>query len=204
MFILIALKQFYIIGSNIIMRKQIHNKKGFSLMEMLLAISIFVIIVLSATRIFQLVVQGQRQAIAAYHVQENLKYFFEVMSKEVRMAKMDTAGDCYPTTAVDQLYTAEEDNLYFKNFEGECVHYFIEEDNGINRFKIQRGGRGGYITTSNITINSLKYDIKSSVSSGSQLEQPSVTVNLEAQAVASELDKSEMTLQTTITSRYYE
>src|SRR6056297_2655975 len=104
------------------MRKYKHNKPGFSLIEMLLAISIFVIIVLSATRIFQLVVQGQRQAIAAYHVQENLKYFFEVMSKEVRMAKMDTAGDCYPTDAVDQLYTAEEDNLYFKNFEGECVH----------------------------------------------------------------------------------
>jgi prepilin-type N-terminal cleavage/methylation domain-containing protein len=186
------------------MKRKNYNKAGFSLMEMLLAVSIFVIIILSATRIFQLVVQGQRQAIAAYHVQENLKYFFEVMSKEVRMAKMDTAGDCYPTYAVDQLYVAEGDSLYFKNFEGECVTYSIQTDEGINRFRIERGTKGGYITTSNININSLKYDIKYSASAGLQTEQPSVTVNVEAEAVASELDKSQMTLQTTITSRYYE
>jgi len=186
------------------MKKYNHNKAGFSLMEMLLAISIFVIIMLSATRIFQLVVQGQRQAIAAYHVQENLKYFFEVMSKEVRMAKMDTAGDCYPTTAVDQLYTVETNNLYFKNYDGQCVHYFIANDNGVNRFKIERGLNNGYITTSNININSLKFDVKSSVDTGTQAEQASVTVNLEAEAVAPELDKSQMILQTTITSRYYE
>jgi len=184
------------------MKKYNHNKAGFSLMEMLLAISIFVIIMLSATRIFQLVVQGQRQAIAAYHVQENLKYFFEVMSKEVRMATMDTAGDCYPIDAVDQLYTAETNNLYFKNYDGQCVHYFIANDNGVDRFKIERGLNSGYITTSNININSLKFDVKSKT--GTQAEQASVTVNLEAEAIAPELDKSQMTLQTTITSRYYE
>lgn len=186
------------------MKKNNHNKVGFSLIEMLLAVSIFVIIILSATRIFQLVVQGQRQAIAAYQVQENLKYFFEVMSKEVRMATMDTAGDCYPTAAVDQLYTAETDNLYFKNFAGQCVHYFIANDNGVNRFKIERDLSSGYITTSNININSLKFNIRSNVVSGAQAEQASVTVNLQAEAVAPELDKSQITLQTTITSRYYE
>jgi prepilin-type N-terminal cleavage/methylation domain-containing protein len=187
-----------------IMRKNIYNKKGFSLIEMLLAISIFVIIMLSATRIFQLVVQGQRQAIAAYHVQENLKYFFEVMSKEVRMATMDTAQECYPFDAENKLYVAEDNHLYFKNFEGECVHYFIENDNGVNRFKIERGGNSGYITTSNININSLKFIVKANAVGGLQAQQPSVTVNLQAEAIAPELDKSEMTLQTTITSRYYE
>lgn len=186
------------------MKKYSYNKKGFSLMEMLLAITVFIIIVLSATRIFQMVVQGQRQAIAAYHVQENLKYFFEVMSKEVRMATKDTTDECYPSGSTDELYIAEEDNLYFKNFEGECVHYSVENDNGINRFKIERGGQSAYITTSNININSLKFDVSSEVIGGLQSEQPSVTVNLNAEAIASELDKSEMTLQTTITSRYYE
>jgi len=186
------------------MRRYNHNKKGFSLIEMLLAISIFVIIMLSATRIFQLVVQGQRQAIAAYHVQENLKYFFEVMSKEVRMATMDTSDTCYPFGSVDELYRAEEDNLYFKNFEGKCVHYFIENDEGINRFKIKRDESSGYITTTSININSLKFIVKANTVGGLQGQQPSVTVNLQAEAMAPELDKSEMTLQTTITSRYYE
>ncbi|MCF7795406.1 prepilin-type N-terminal cleavage/methylation domain-containing protein [Patescibacteria group bacterium] len=185
------------------MKKYNHNKAGFSLMEMLLAISIFVIIILSSTRIFQLVVQGQRQAIAAYHVQENLKYFFEVMSKEVRMATMDTAGDC-PNVSLNQLYTVIGDDLYFKNFEEECVHYYMEDDNGVNRFKIERGSNSGYITTSSVNINSLKFNVQDDVSGGAQLEQPSVTVNLQAEAIASELDKSEMTLQTTISSRYYE
>jgi prepilin-type N-terminal cleavage/methylation domain-containing protein len=186
------------------MKKYKYNKSGFSLIEMLVAISIFVIIILASTRIFQLVVQGQRQAIAAYHVQENLKYFFEVMSKEVRMATIDTAGDCYPVGAVNTLYIPEGEHLYFKNFKGECVHYFIEDDNGVNRFKIERGGNSGYITSSNININSLKFIVKDSVVEGMQTQQASVTVNLNAEAIASELDKAEMTLQTTITSRYYE
>jgi hypothetical protein len=120
------------------------------------------------------------------------------------MATIDTTGECYPTTVVDQLYTAEGDNLYFKNFAGQCVHYFVENDNGVNRFKIERGLSSGYITTSNININSLKFDVKSSLDSGVQAEQASVTVNIEAEAVAEDLAKSQMTLQTTITSRYYE
>jgi hypothetical protein len=84
------------------------------------------------------------------------------------------------------------------------VHYFIEDDNGVNRFKIERSGISGYITSSNININSLKFIVKDSVVDGMQTQQASVTVNLNAEAIASELDKAEMTLQTTITSRYYE
>jgi prepilin-type N-terminal cleavage/methylation domain-containing protein len=186
------------------MRKHNYNKSGFSLIEMLLAISIFIIIILSATRIFQLVIQGQRQAIATYHVQENLKYFFEVMSKEVRMATMDTNQECYPFDVSSKLYVSQNNHLFFKNFDGQCVEYFIENDNGINRFKIKRNGKSAYITTSSININSLKFYIKQSTVGGMQTKQPSITVNIKAEAIAAEIDKSEMTLQTTITSRYYE
>ncbi len=167
-------------------------------MEMLLAVTIFIIIVLSATRIFQLVVQGQRQAIAAYHVQENLKYFFEVMSKEVRMAKMDTAGECYPISVTDELYYEEDSELYFKNYEDECVHYYLDTVDGVTRFKIDRGVNSGYITTSNININNLNFVINSGAT-----EQPSITVSLKAEALGKEADKAEMVLQTTIASRYY-
>jgi prepilin-type N-terminal cleavage/methylation domain-containing protein len=186
------------------MRKHNYNKSGFSLIEMLLAISIFIIIILSATRIFQLVIQGQRQAIATYHVQENLKYFFEVMSKEVRMATMDTNQECYPFDVSSKLYVSQNNHLFFKNFDGQCVEYFIENDNGINRFKIKRNGKSAYITTSSININSLKFYIKQSTVGEMQTKQPSITVNIKAEAIAAEIDKSEMTLQTTITSRYYE
>jgi prepilin-type N-terminal cleavage/methylation domain-containing protein len=57
-----------------------HKEDGFTLMEMIVAISLFVVVMLSATQIFRMIIEGQRSAIASQSIQENIRYFFEVMS----------------------------------------------------------------------------------------------------------------------------
>ena len=63
------------------------NNTGVTLIELLVAVTLFSVIMLSATAIFKIMVEGQRNAIAAQNAQESMRYVFEVMAKEIRMAQ---------------------------------------------------------------------------------------------------------------------
>ncbi len=173
---------------------------GFTLMEVLVSVSIFTVIILSATQIFKFVIDGQRQAIATQNVQESLKYFLEVIAKEIRMAqKNDGTCAAVPVGAVYAVGTnARGDVLNFKNYYGQCVSYYLSDDNGATRFAIQRGAASAFISPARIMIDDLNF-----VLADTGDVQPAVTVNLRAHALSEGVARSEMVLQTTLTSRYY-
>lgn len=194
------------IGDNIYKFKM--NQKdeaGFTLMEVLVSVSLFVVIILSVTGIFKLSIDGQRSAIATQNVQESLKYFLEVTAKEMRMAQKN-GGICtgIPDNEIFTIISASpSDVLYFKNYYGECVRYFLEDDGDNRRFKISRQTgtetQSDFISPSKIRINDLNFVLNEIAST----TQPMVTINLNAFAIGSGQFKSNMTLQTSVTSRYY-
>ncbi|HZJ40830.1 MAG TPA: type II secretion system protein [Candidatus Saccharimonadales bacterium] len=182
--------------------KNKQQKRGFSLIEVLVSVSLFVIIILSATEIFRLVIQGQRDAIASQNVQESLKYFFEVIGKEMRMAKKNE--NVCPVIPADKIFLLETnslgDILRFRNYYDECVYYYLELDNSKKRFKIARNTPGnlasGFISPAKIIIDTLDFALD-------ETGQVAVTVNIKAWADGESRYKSEMDIQTTISSRYY-
>jgi prepilin-type N-terminal cleavage/methylation domain-containing protein len=191
------------IGDNINKIKK--EEAGFTLMEVLISISLFVVIILSVTSIFKLSIDGQRSAIATQNVQESLKYFLEVTAKEMRMAQKNN-GVCtdIPDDIIFKIIPSEpSDILYFKNYYGECVRYFLADDGDNQRFKISRESNGetqsDFISPAKIVINNLNFVLNDAVST----TQPMVTINLNANAIGSGQFKSDMTLQTSVTSRYY-
>ncbi len=183
------------------------NYKGaFTLMEVMVSVALFSVIMLSITTIFKLAIDGQRSAIATQNVQESLKYFLEVTAKEMRMAQKN-AGVCLgiPDDKIFNITSSayNSDVLYFKNYYGECVSYYVAADGDNTRFRVTR--RSGSVTKSDwispakIKIDSLKFFINDT----DPTAQPMITVSLKANAIDSAQFKSEMTLQTSITSRYY-
>lgn len=186
------------------------NKKGFTLIEVMVSVVLFTMIILSVTSIFKMAIDAQRNAIASQNVQESLKYFFEVTGKEMRMAlKNKNDGRC-PNIPVGTVYKVETssngDVLYFRNYYNECVTYFLAEDsNGSRRFAISRESaeskKVDFISPDKININSIHFVIKSR---GIIPEsQPMVTMNFNASSFGGTGLNSDMTLQTSITSRYY-
>jgi prepilin-type N-terminal cleavage/methylation domain-containing protein len=182
------------------------NKKGFTLIEVMVSVAIFAVIILSMTNIFKLAIDGQRSAIAAQNVQESLKYFLEVTAKEVRMAQKNK--NVCPGLGDETIFTKTTnslgDVLSFKNYYGECVSYFLASDGTNQRFKVSRQlgvapVQVDYISPARIKINSLHFIL----SGGPGVSQPVVTINLNANALGGSQFKSTMTLQTSITSRYY-
>lgn len=185
-------------------KKVRQNNFGATLLEMMVAVALFSVTVLSAAEIFQMVVEGQRNAIAAQNTQESMRYALEVIAKEIRMAQKDVGGtgQC-PNVTNGEVYDINptNDELTFKNIYDQCVEYSLEDDaNGISRLKIDRDGASDYITPDEIEVNNLQFVVIDNIGA----KQSMVTLKMDVEAVGKELHKSKMKIQTTISSRYYE
>jgi prepilin-type N-terminal cleavage/methylation domain-containing protein len=177
---------------------KLKTKKGFSLIEVLVATALFAIITTATLDIFKLVIDSQRGAIATQNVEESLKYFLEVTAKEIRMARRNMLN-CLSFSSL-KIYSvtqvsANADDLFFVNYKGECVKYSLS--NG--RFAITRGNVTDYISPAKIVIDELHFVLEDETST----RQPAVTMELVAHALGKDSAKSQMRIQTTLTSRYY-
>lgn len=178
------------------------NKTAFSLIEVMVAVAIFSVIILSMTGIFKMVIDGQRRSIATQNVQESLKYFLEVINKEIRMAVKSSDDSC--GVPVGQVFKVQEgttnDVLYFKNYYGQCVIYSLKvsQPNSEGRFVISRGTDFDYISPEQISVDALNFVLNS----GTDL-QALVTVNIKAHSLKAQNTDSEMIIQTSLSSRYY-
>lgn len=205
MIILMSWKLFYMIGARKNLQKIDRSASsqmaaGFSLMEVIISVALFSVIILSATGIFKLVIDGQRSAIATQNVQESLKYFLEVINKEMRMAQKNEA--VCPGIPDDEIFivseTGSSDTLIFKNYYNQCVTYSLVSDGDSQRFQVSRNSETGFISPAKIWIDDLDFVLNASTST-----QALLTVNLRAHALNERQFQSEMTLQTSVASRYY-
>lgn len=193
------------IGSNKKNLKTKITKSAFSLIEVIVSVAIFSVIILTITDIFRLVIDGQRTAIATQNVQESLKYFLEVTGKEIRMAKRND-GSC-PGVTAGSVYgisdTQGDDVLSFKNYYGECVSYRVTSYTSpqlgtVKRFQITRDANTDYISPTQINIDRLDFILSSGFN-----KQPLITINLEAHALGTKKAAAKMTIQSSLSSRYY-
>lgn len=196
-------------------RQIITDNQGVSLLELVVAIAIFISMMLLVTGIFRSVVEGQRSAIAAQNTQESMRYAFEVMSKEIRNAQRsddgcEIAGGDAAVNKVYNIETATEmsDVLYFRNKDSVCVYYYSETDvNGVDRLVIERGGGGAafYVTPDEISVNNLEFVVIDDAIPAFHSKQPKVTITMEIEMAGGKaMHKQPMIMQTTISSRYYE
>jgi len=173
---------------------------GVSLIELVVSVTLFSVLVLASTQIFKMVIDGQRSAIAAQNVQENMRYAMEKMSKEIRMAQISNQ-DCNGAAIYKVFNTAETgQELYFKNKNGDCVTYYLEN----NRLKIIAGAVADYITPAKIEVSNLKFYINDDLISAFHSKQPYVTMAMDVKAIGLAIHEQKMKFQMTISSRYYE
>ncbi|MBU0647245.1 hypothetical protein KKC67_00310 [Patescibacteria group bacterium] len=197
------------IGSN----KQI-KQKGTTFLEIIVAVGIFSVTILLATSIFQSVSDGQRSAMVAQNIQEDVRYAMEIMSREIRMAQVFDETKCFEEDQLteNRIYNTEsnaqnqnqnQNGLYFKNEEGDCVKYFIKDNNLV---KIKEGLTdlipliSNKIISTKIIISNLKFDI---IDSPANNIQPRVTITLDVEYSGKKMHKQQMKIQTTVSSRHY-
>ena len=182
-------KQNYMIGDK--------KLRGFTLIEILVAVSIFAVIILVTSSIFRNVLVNQKTAADDSETREDVKYFLEIFSREAKDAVRNTSTAPVCGVEPDHMFggNASSTELYFQNVSGNCVAYFTELDNDINRLKIQRDGADFFVSSAKINVSALSF-----ITDDAADVQPIVTMNIQ---VLSQVDQTipAYNIQTTISPR---
>jgi Tfp pilus assembly protein PilV len=182
-----------------ILEKIKKQQAGVTLLELVVAISLFTMLILSVTQIFNLTLRVGANVVASQKVQKEMRYIFEVISKEVRMAKVDKDGTCITQDWLYQIFDGGSlsdrgQELKFLNKDDECVVYSFVDDS----FSIDRDGVSEELTSDEIVVEDLEFRRFGYT----PVEQPIILLRM---TVYNKSDPNKkMKLQTTIASRDYE
>jgi prepilin-type N-terminal cleavage/methylation domain-containing protein len=182
------------------------NSAGYTLIEVLTTITIFLLISGAITGLFFSSVMAQRKALASQKVFDNISYALEYMSRALRMAKKDDieiAGvtkNCIITgDKVNYELTDNNRRIKFRNYKNECQEFFIDND---GRIKETKEGTTLPLTPSDFIISTSTS--KFLVFNADQTDnlQPKVTILLDVQTKGQRPEaKATIKIQTTISQR---
>lgn len=164
------------------------NKKGFTLIELIVALATFLILIAIVSSSAIWIIQTQRKSFAMQNVGEEISYVLELMSKEIRMSEIVSDSDFSPT-------------LTIINSDGDTVEYEFTGADYIRRRV--NGVQWQNLNSSNINFNGVFYIEKFSGSPGNRAK---VTIVINATYDQGENipgDETEINLQSTISSRLF-
>lgn len=182
-------------------KKFLKNKSGMTFIEMIVAIAVFLVVVLISSQIFVSIISGQRRSIAQQSTQENMRYLYETMGKEIRQAQRSDT-ECY-ALATNRIYNTNTNGtiLYFRNKNKECVMYALVGDTLV----VRRGTRVASTTPEYLKISGLSFNIIDNlISIGPSPVQPRVTFKMRSEMDSEAFGEINLNMQTTVSSRYYE
>jgi|GEM_PF-339708 len=168
-----------------------NRNKGFSIIEMLIAIGLFSVVTSIAVGGFAQALRTQRQAALLMSVNSNISQALEIMAREIR------TGVSFTRQA------GQSSGFGFTNAKGETVIYIVR-----NGALVRLAGslfqgvlQGGEITGSNVRITNSRFDVQ-----GTNNEDgfpPRITIALRAQANTTDaaLNSSAIDIQTTVSAR---
>jgi prepilin-type N-terminal cleavage/methylation domain-containing protein len=119
---------------------KIKKNKGFTLIELIVALALFSILVISAVEVGVSVIKSQRRGFSLQEVQEAGRYLMEYAIKEIRM------GDIQSSTA---------DSLSIINSSGENINYKFDTHNFMRQKELE--------SWQNLNPNNIKLDGEFSV-----------------------------------------
>ena len=165
-------------------------RKGFTLLELIIALGLFSVIVLIAVGGFARALRVQRQLSAFGSVNANMRLVLEQMAREIRTG----ANFCTNGT-----FCASSDVLSFINAHGENVTYCFS-GNAIKRvIGANPCDAGQKITANNISISHLIFLLSGNLSSDKY--PPRITILMGAAPIDASASNYKLYLQTTVSSR---
>ncbi len=165
--------------------KKNNNKSGFSLVEMLVTISIFAVIGVLTTRAVSITLRGSKRADSSIRVRETLNYSMGVIERQIRNATKIT--NCPLTDPLVLSYTSYEGVSSFFSCNLTAPGY------------VASGSATTKLTPADISITSCAFSCTQPKNN-----PPVVTVSLTAEdSTQTGIDKAQVSTQTEIVVRNY-
>lgn len=108
------------------------DERGFSLVELLLAITLGSMVILAVSAIFVQSVRLERRAFFIQRIQENISFVLESMAKEIRVSTISTSNTTCPASPGDNLTIVHPVNGNIKYFLSNGEIHRQDIDNGID------------------------------------------------------------------------
>lgn len=186
-------------------------KKGFTLVEMIVAIGLFTIVLFITSSAFLAVINADRKSRATRIAMDNLNIALEDMSRRIKTGTAYDCGggsnsgltatnDCDVAGNISQIAFTEQDGTT-------RTSYWLDGDGGVIK-RSSDGGAGLPVTSSSeVTIISLKFIVGGSTKwapgGGGDTAQPYVVIFIDGVTNAGKIT-SAFKMQTTVTQRAYD
>lgn len=177
------------------------DRSGFTLIELIVGLTVFVLVVGAIIGIFISGIRSQRELLAEQDALNQLSFAMEYMSRALRMARRENGTFNCLTTDFNYENPAGDSSIQFINHlqDDDCQKFFLD---GKTLKYVKDAGVGGIneelvLTSPNIVIDELKFELKGEAKDDSPEpnSQPRITIFLETSAPL------EIRLQTTISQR---
>lgn len=172
------------------------KEKGFTIFEMIVAISIFTVVVIVAVSSMLTLTAGEKKAITLQNTQDNLRFAVEAMAKEMR------TGEGFPVDSA-----SGDDEIMYRTARGQMVSYRLNKTlHGIEKASNETAGCSPPFgdncyfpfTALEVTVERLVFYV---TGVGDDNFQPKVTIVVEATTPGVERTASYLRLQTTVAQR---
>ncbi|OGZ18128.1 MAG: hypothetical protein A2Z78_01370 [Candidatus Nealsonbacteria bacterium RBG_13_36_15] len=177
------------------------RKNGYTLIEVLVALTIFTVVIAAPTGFFVSALKGQQKVLASQEVYDNISYTLEYISRALRMARKDLTGSCI-TENMNYVTTADGNGIKFKNYDGDCQEFYLDiEDNRLKETSDAKGV-GIPLTARNIEVVSFTIEGEGTWSQDDGF-QPKITLLLEIKGKRGALPELQpiMKIQTSVSQR---
>jgi prepilin-type N-terminal cleavage/methylation domain-containing protein len=188
------------------LRMQKNNKKGFSLVEMLVAVALFSGVMIIAVGALLSLIDANRKAQAINSVMNNLNFALENMSRNIRVGStyhcevtnnvpvdVDEVKDC---SNGGELFAFEASN----GDSGDSTDQIVYRINGTQLEKSEDSGNTFItITAQEVSIDNFSFYVDGTSLSDDM--QPRVVIILQGSAGVKEKIRTEFNLQTTVSQR---
>ena len=174
-------------------KKERNNEKGFTLVEMIVAVSIFTVVMFVSVGALLAIADANRKANALRTVMDNLNFAMESMSRSIRTGKDYACGpsaNC-PQGGPSIAFTDQNNVRVVYDYNAANKSITVQKDGGIPQA----------ITSPEVQIDSLTFYV---TGVGPDGKQPKVTVSVSGTAGLQEKIKTGFSIQTTISQRLVE
>lgn len=205
------------------------KNKGFTLIEVMVVTAVILFVIGAAVTVFIAIIQYQRRTLAEQELLSQTSYLTEYMSKALRMAKKDLAGDClideygnhypgynYLLTRKDMTSGFYKGIKFINQSDNESCEefYFDNSDPNSPILKEARWNERTLLSTTSLTstklkVNAVRFGINGTpgrntgVDGASEADnkQPRVSIVIDIQAQGLEANLPRKIIQTTISQR---
>jgi len=176
---------------------------GFTLIEVMVALTIFALVVASASGAIITALRAQKKAFEGGQMINQLSYALEYMSRALRMARKDLTGECLTTAGAKFNYEIDgtRQRVRFINFRGNCQEILLDTGQIKQRISTNASAAnfGPSVPLTSNDINVQEFEVILTGQSQDDLQQPLITFRLKALPTAG--GGPLFNIQTTISQR---